>query len=327
MFVLRKVAEQPVGLMLGFIVASLLFLVTFGLALKTGRVLATHDGNVHACVNLYNGETKVKPPGQPPNCGPYEILVEWPGSALIGDLDDRLQALEEQVPDCLSDDAGTARFSGCNVQIVNGMNNTETVNGLGNLIVGYNENPADEARSGSHNLVVGQEHSYTNYGGLVVGIGNTINGAFSSVSGGIENEASGNFSSVSGGSNNVASGNRSSISGGDTSSASGTGSSVSGGFNNMASGNFSSISAGSINSTDGSFSSVSGGIGNSASGIASSVSGGLDNEASGNTSNVSGGQDNTASGVASSVSGGLSQTTNSADPDHDWRGGGLIQDN
>src|SRR5258705_97292 len=35
--------------------------------------------------------------------------------------------------------AKTIRFSGVNVQIVNGLGATETVNGVGNLIVGYNE--------------------------------------------------------------------------------------------------------------------------------------------------------------------------------------------
>jgi len=40
------------------------------------------------------------------------------------------------------------------------------INGLGNLIVGYNEDVGSNAtRTGSHNLVVGIEHSYSSYAG------------------------------------------------------------------------------------------------------------------------------------------------------------------
>ena len=47
----------------------------------------------------------------------------------------------------------------------------DTTNGLGNLIVGYNElgNPNGDNRTGSHNLVTGQQNSFSSYGGLVVG--------------------------------------------------------------------------------------------------------------------------------------------------------------
>src|SRR5207237_2939381 len=54
-------------------------------------------------------------------------------------------------------------FEGCNVHIQSGAGTTYApVNGLGNLILGYNENantPLD--RSGSHNLVVGSSHTYS----------------------------------------------------------------------------------------------------------------------------------------------------------------------
>ncbi|MGH7288214.1 MAG: hypothetical protein ACREI8_09390, partial [Myxococcota bacterium] len=62
---------------------------------------------------------------------------------------------------------------GVNVQVVSGSGATEgLVNGLGNLIVGYNEDVAQNTciprvgcvnppaiRTGSHNLVIGAEHS------------------------------------------------------------------------------------------------------------------------------------------------------------------------
>ena len=63
----------------------------------------------------------------------------------------------------------TLRFTGVNVQVVDGSGNTAgAINGLGNLIVGYNEN-SSATRTGSHNLVVGMNNSYTSYGGFVGG--------------------------------------------------------------------------------------------------------------------------------------------------------------
>jgi hypothetical protein len=265
-------------------------------------------------------------------------------------------------------------FDGVNVNIRNGLGatngfpsfpdsndfNQTVVNGLGNLIVGYNETikptdgpglPASD-KSGSHNIVVGHGHNYSSFGGLVVGFdninsgpystvfgernkatnlgsnvgggrGNTASGFFSSVSGGVLNVASGFHSSVSGGSNNEASGSESSVSGGDNNDASGTGSSVSGGQSNTASGELSSVSGGAANLASGLRSSVSGGQINTALGTSSSVSGGDSNTASGNTSSVSGGFSNTASGSSSSVSGG---NTRSVGEFTDWRAGGLFQD-
>ena len=57
-------------------------------------------------------------------------------------------------------------FSGVNVRIVNGTGSTEgAVNGLGNLIVGYNEERTspgyENDRSGSHNIVVGNWNNFT----------------------------------------------------------------------------------------------------------------------------------------------------------------------
>jgi hypothetical protein len=111
-------------------------------------------------------------------------------------------------------------ITGANLHIVNGLGSTNCTgegeetpdcpNGLGNLIVGYNElrvrfddeSPeVENIRTGSHNVVVGREHNFSRFGGLVVGTSNTISGDFAAVSGGTGNTASGNFSSVSGGQN------------------------------------------------------------------------------------------------------------------------------
>ncbi len=184
------------------------------------------------------------------------------------------------------DDYGfpTARFTGVNVQVVNGAGQT-TVNGLGNLIVGYNEEyvrPSDfcsdgaydnqsncesngnywagSFKSGSHNLVVGSGHSYSQYGGVVFGYQNVINGSYATVSGGNANTASGLSSSVSGGEANTASGWSSSVSGGYNNTASGGSSSVSGGEFNTASGNYSSVSGGAYRSATGMYDWVAGSL-------------------------------------------------------------------
>ncbi len=108
-------------------------------------------------------------------------------------------------------------FNGVNVHVNNGTGYTDdTENGLGNLIIGYNEerNGGNNVRSGSHNLIVGRWNNYSSYGGIVAGDLNTISGFFSTVIGGYGNVASGDNSCVTGGYFNTASGNYSSLSGG-----------------------------------------------------------------------------------------------------------------
>ena len=128
--------------------------------------------------------------------------------------------------------------------------NCESLTGLGNLLVGYNEQAGvgpprpREVRTGSHNLVVGVHHSYSSFGGFVAGRRNAVTGWNASVCGGVNNEASGSLSSVSGGHRNQATGGSASVSGGTENLASGSGASVSGGFRNVASGVSSSVSGG-----------------------------------------------------------------------------------
>jgi hypothetical protein len=100
-------------------------------------------------------------------------------------------------------------FTGVNLHIRNGSGSTYfTANGLGNLLVGYNEYSGFGGggggitdRVGSHNLVVGSDHRYTDNGGFVAGRNNKVFGPGASVSGGAFNTASGDSSSVSGGGN------------------------------------------------------------------------------------------------------------------------------
>jgi hypothetical protein len=210
-------------------------------------------------------------------------------------------------------------FTGANIHIVSGSGSTGdngAPTGLGNLIIGYDEDPKNPLtgdsslglptimqtsggpsplnpgdRGGSHNLVIGGGNRFTQaaFGGFVAGERNTINSFGASVSGGFSNGASGLFASVSGGVRNGASGLFASISSGGLNQASGTDASVSGGFENNASG----VAA-----------SVSGGFSNTASGLFPSVSGGGENNASGQYATVSGGNDNTAGGFSTVVIGG-----------------------
>lgn len=233
----------------------------------------------------------------------------------------------------------TVRFSGVNVQVVNGTGNTETSNGTGNLIVGYDrlragnypeyfqeecsvgttypDQPLEtrqeceaawgkwqlDHKSGSHYLVIGDWHNYTKWSGIVSGIGSTANGRAASVTGGLYNRAS-NFGA--------------SVSGGIFGHAFGTGASVSGGNEGRAGAYAATVSGGSGGIATGEMSSVTGGHWNEASGDGSSVSGGSTNRATGIGASIGGGVLNTASGYMSTVGGGIHHT---AEDTHGWAAG------
>lgn len=166
-------------------------------------------------------------------------------AAAVTALQDQVAALQIQVDALVAllanvtrPDANTIRFSNVDVQIVNGLGSTDTVNGTGNLIVGYNElRGTGDNRSGSHNIVVGKAHNYSSYGGLVVAFQNSITAPWASVTGGAYNQAIGGGCSVSGGSNNQAGAPGvaySSVSGGSGNEASGNTASIGGGILNKA---------------------------------------------------------------------------------------------
>jgi hypothetical protein len=151
-------------------------------------------------------------------------------------------------------------FTGANIHIVSGSTTTQdSVTGLGNLIIGYDEAPPDLSpgdRGGSHNLVIGRYHRFTQaaFGGLLAGEGNFISAEGASVSGGTGNFATSTWASVSGGVANTASTNQgTSVSGGSENHATGLNASVSGGKFNIASGDYSSVVGGRINTAGGFF--------------------------------------------------------------------------
>jgi hypothetical protein len=217
--------------------------------------------------------------------------------------------------DGIDEPVPTVLFEGANVQIVDGSGSTLPAgslrpSGLGNLIVGYDEEStleephcsdgirrseegcenfggiwAANQKNGSHNLVVGPEHFYSQAGGVVFGVRNIINGPSASATGGRDNSASGDHSSVSGGWTNTTIGSNSSISGGEHNTASGSNSSISGGRSNTTFANAASVSGGAFNTASNNDSSVTGGGLNTASGGYATVTGGISNTAA-NTGEV-----------------------------------------
>ena len=162
----------------------------------------------------------------------------------------RVAALENKTQ-FMSVSGSVTRFSGTNLQIVSGSGATNgAINGLGNLIIGYNalrgvpSSIASNDRTGSHNLVMGDLNNYSSYGGIVAGYANSITNIYASVIGGYLNIASGDSSTVSGGFENIASGIASSVSGGGINTASGPAASVSGGLINTSAHYYTSVSGG-----------------------------------------------------------------------------------
>ena len=168
----------------------------------------------------------------------------------------------------------TVLFKGVNVQVVNGTGIETALNGLGNLIIGYADNTGGARRTGSHNLITGDNGGWTSYGGLLAGDFNQIHGPFDAIPGGRSSAASGFDATVAGGAGNLASG---------------FAASANGGISNIASGFYATTSGGSSNTARGEASSVSGGRHNTALGNSASVSGGLNNAARGSNDSILGG--------------------------------------
>lgn len=181
---------------------------------------------------------KPKPPKEPPPPSTHDLIV---------DLQLRVAELEMAAADFdqvlkyayVSEETINGLpgphvlFEGCNVHVRNGAGATyDSENGLGNLIIGYNEiggDPESIFRTGSHNVAIGSEHSYYSSGGFVAGKANTIGSVGASVYGGRFNEASGEYSTICGGQNNGARALDSAILGGEFNAASGEASVVVGG--------------------------------------------------------------------------------------------------
>jgi hypothetical protein len=192
------------------------------------------------------------------------------------------------------DEKPTVQFSGVNLQVINGSKFETTINGTGNLIIGYDESPGTQ--TGSHNLLLGgTDNSYTSYGGIVGGYN--------------DNKISGPYASILGGGANIASGVSSTITGGYANKTSTSLTTVSGGCSNLAGVGTVTVNGACTDTayTD-FFASVLGGTGNQASAENASVSGGAFNLAGDLYTSISGGCDNLAAATGSRLTlpGGMS---------------------
>jgi hypothetical protein len=152
-----------------------------------------------------------------------------------------------------------------NLQIVNGLGRTDTTNGCGNLIVGYNETSlaSPSARTGSHNIILGRYHSHASYACLLTGERNfaTANAPSSCVVGGSESHVEADRSVVVGGRENNANSAGCVIVGGEDNGANGANYSVVvGGGQNRTAAPASSIFGGGGNTTNGQGSTILGGV-------------------------------------------------------------------
>src|SRR5262245_61771398 len=209
-----------------------------------GGGVAFGAASVHLCVGEEAG-SPVRSGGATGSCKPKETPVALPSSEA------EQQTLLSILPHVKYTESGvggkpTVQFSGVNVQVVNGAGSTyANPNGEGNLVIGYNALP--KTQTGSHDLVVGDDHGFSGSGSVVFGIVNNVLGDHEFAAG-TGNTASGDASFVSG-YDNEATGQYSSVSGGKINKARGSASWIGGGLGNTAAGNWSSISGGANNTT------------------------------------------------------------------------------
>lgn len=162
----------------------------------------------------------------------------------------------------------TITITGGNMQITNGAGSTASVNGTGNLVLGYDESPGTQ--TGSHNVLIGRNAITGGCGNVATSTqaspannstcDNASGSQLEAITGGVYNLAYGTFSSVTGGGRNIAAGYQAAVSGGGVNTAGGSQSSVSGGLSNVASGNQASISGGQNNFAADPFASISGDV-------------------------------------------------------------------
>jgi len=126
----------------------------------------------------------------------------------------------------------TLRIEKVDVQIVNGTGSSFTPNGVGNLVMGYNDLRLDDTddRRGSHNIIAGIRNNYSKACGLNIGFENELHGDMASllstensksmawcsnVTGGYINTSLGMWSCIIAGSYNYNEGMNASICGGE----------------------------------------------------------------------------------------------------------------
>ncbi len=150
---------------------------------------------------------------------PGEILVDGVALAeVLMTMQQTIEALQLQVetleaqalPELAAhlsfvDSSSTFHLEAANLQVSNGAN-AYLNNGLGNLIIGMNgeEEYVDSiGRGGSHNLVIGEGHAYSNSHGILHGFNATLTDRYAAVIGGSNNRVDGAYGVAIAGTNNV----------------------------------------------------------------------------------------------------------------------------
>ena len=195
--------------------------------------------------------------------------------AEIADIDDHVERAEQLLTYVSVNDTGDVTFTGTNVLIQNGSEETTMANEKGNLIIGYNATSSGGLeRTGSHNLIIGDGHSFTSTGGLITGDGNTLSGANSAIIAGSGHTVSGaTASAISGANNTVLQ----------------TGAVAAGGQFNTLSGAWSAAIAGTLHDISGHYSAVLGGHTGTISGERGALVGGYLGQVTANQATVLGG--------------------------------------
>ncbi len=136
-------------------------------------------------------------------------LTDAARADVLADAEARIAALEAKLASVtVSENGEDVYFTKVNVHVRDGSGNTLGVipsnndeegddidpedhsfrgSGLGNLIVGYNEEIGGEDRTGQHNLVVGVGHSYSSYASIIAGYNNNGEGHSAALLGGWQN--------------------------------------------------------------------------------------------------------------------------------------------
>jgi len=150
---------------------------------------------------------------------PGEILVDGVALAeVLMNMQQTIEALQMQVetleaqamPELAAhlsfvDSSSTFHLEAANLQVSNGGSAYQN-NGLGNLIIGMNgeEEYVDSVgRGGSHNLVIGEGHAYSNSHGILHGFNATLTDRYAAAIGGANNRVDGAYGVAIAGKDNV----------------------------------------------------------------------------------------------------------------------------
>jgi hypothetical protein len=123
------------------------------LALVASSPAGAEAASVSLCVSTTAGQAVTSGA-----CGPSGTTVARPASPTDQQTLISLLPYLSYTPSGI-DGKPTITVTGANLQIVDGSGSTSTVNGTGNLILGYDETPGTQ--TGSHDMILGEKNAAT----------------------------------------------------------------------------------------------------------------------------------------------------------------------